>query len=267
MQLPVVFLAAIVSAVTFVNGNKERYSRYHVNSNNDDSTERRFKPKPRIALPEIPVYSGDYDDNDDDVNDNTDETSECKLKVECKHRKGERGERGFPGRRGVRGPRGMTGPPGLVGLHGFPGPKGEAGVPGNCGSTVFFLAVLDTDLGPLNGTMLKYTSVSYSSHSAYESQKGKFTVPESGVYLLNIAVTAQTGKTAAVELFKSGEEEDELVLTVFGTSLPYLSTSSNNIYLSLFEDQVLYLIARRGMQSYFNGRHTVFSGHLIGRAE
>ncbi|XP_060064408.1 C1q-related factor-like [Ylistrum balloti] len=226
MYWTTLFTLAITLAVSLVNGDKEKYSRY--------------SPLPNPPPPP---------EKDDDA------TSGCNLKVECKNRKG---EPGIPG---------LIGVPGLPGPFGFPGLKGQKGEQGTeelTRSGVSFFAALNENIGPLNGQVMKYDYVLLNEGSAYNSTSGKFTVPFSGVYVFNIVVAAQHGKSASVQLFQTSDGEDQVVVTVWSESIPNWSPSSNTVYLSLQQGQKVYLLANRDLNSYyFANMYTTFSGHML----
>ncbi|XP_033758837.1 C1q-related factor-like [Pecten maximus] len=209
MYLSVICIVAILSTVTLVNGDKEKYSNYYANR------KQLHKEKPSRGLGPLPSPHAKEDDDD--------ETSGCTLKVECKNKKG---EPGYPG------PAGLPGHPGPRGVNGYDGQKGEKGESGLSGSPVSFLVALDSNAGPLDGQVLKYKQVLVNHGSAYNTDRGIFTAPYSGVYVFNIVVAAMEGKTAAVQLFQTGEGDDQWVVTVWAESLPSWGTSSNTIYLS-----------------------------------
>ncbi|XP_021348748.1 complement C1q-like protein 4 [Mizuhopecten yessoensis] len=243
MHLPLIFISAILLAVTLVNGDKEKYSNYYAN--------RKQQNLKRVSLlePERPPPTTDEED----------ESPGCILKVECKSRKGEPGFPGIPGEDGIRG---LTGFQGLAGMKGGPGDSGGSGSP------VAFFAALDKNKGPLIDQVLPYKRVVVNHGSAYDPVTGKFTAPSSGVYVFNMVVAAQKGEKAAVKLFKTVDGVDNWVVTVLAESLPSWGTSSNTVYISLTQGQQVYLIASGDLTSYYYASmYTTFSGHLVTPAE
>ncbi|XP_060083483.1 complement C1q-like protein 3 [Ylistrum balloti] len=217
--------ALFTLAVSLVNGDKEQYSRYS------------------------PVPHPFPSTKDDDA------TSGCKLKVECKNRKGEPG---------IPGPRGIPGFDGPFGRPGEQGEKGEQGTPGTSRPHLAFFVAMDKNMGPLDSSVLKYQRVLHNHGSAYSPDTGMFTAQSAGVYVFNIVVAAQATETAAVQLFQTGEGEDQWVVTVWAESLPSWGTSSNTVYISLDQGQQVYLIARPNLNSYYYANmYTTFSGHLV----
>ncbi|XP_069140717.1 complement C1q subcomponent subunit B-like [Argopecten irradians] len=233
MHLSVICIFTLVCIAT-VSCDKDKYSNYYAKRNKMDNYDRKM---------------------DDDG------SSGCKLKVECENKRGAPGVPGLPGRDGLDGPQGPAGDQ---------GPRGMPGIPGSSRTPVSFLTAMESNAGPLDGQVLAYTSVLHNHGSGYSPTSGKFTAPEAGIYVFNIVVAAQERKTAAVQLFRSaaGEnEDDEWIVTVWAESLPSWGTSSNTIYLSLDQNQQVYLIARRNLKSYYYAsRYTTFSGHLVAPA-
>ncbi|XP_060064359.1 complement C1q subcomponent subunit C-like [Ylistrum balloti] len=233
MLLTTSFMTMFVLAVSLVNGDKVKYSKIYSNRKPQVSDEKYYKPSPPLESYE-------------------DENAGCTLKVECKNRKGEPGS---------AGPRGLTGLPGVPGL---PGQKGESGT--SRPHLAFFVA-MEKNMGPLDSSVLKYQRVLHNHGSAYSKDTGMFTAQSAGVYVFNIVVAAQERKTAAVQLFQTGEGEDQWVVTVWAESLPSWGTSSNTVYLSLDQGQQVYLIARPNLNSYYYASmYTTFSGHLVAPA-
>ncbi|XP_033758836.1 complement C1q tumor necrosis factor-related protein 6-like [Pecten maximus] len=242
MHLSVICMVAILSTVTLVNGDKEKYSNYYANR------KQLHKEKPSRGLGPLPPPLPKEEEDDD-------ETSGCTLKVECKNKKGEPGYPGPEGLPGLFGPRGV---------NGYDGQKGEKGEPGLSGFPVSFLAALDANEGPLDGQVLKYKQVLINRGLAYDKETGIFTAPSPGVYVFHIVVAAMEGQKAAVQLFQTGDGDDQWVVTVWAESLPSWGTSSNTIYLPLTQGQRVYLIARPNLNSYYYaGRYTTFSGHKV----
>ncbi|XP_069115143.1 complement C1q-like protein 4 [Argopecten irradians] len=231
MHLSVICIFILVCIVTRVSGDKEKYWNHYAKRNKMDN--------------------GDYQMDDDG-------SSGCKLKVECENKRGATGLPGLPGLNGHDGPQGPKGDQ---------GPRGNPGLPGSYRTPVSFCVAMEPNAGPLEGQVLAYSSVLHNQGSGYNSTSGKFTAPEAGVYVFNIVVAAQEGKSAAVQLIRSvadDNQDDEGIVTVWAESLPRWGTSSNTIYLSLDQNQQVYLIARRGLKSYYYaGRYTTFSGHLV----
>lgn len=190
----------------------------------------------------------------------TSEEGVCEMEITCRMIEGNatlpiklpfKGPRGPPGSTGEKGERGDDGIPGLPGLPGKSAEKIQ--------KVAFFVGLYE-NIGPITDHAdIVFDRVVTNVGAGYNSKTGRFTSPVNGTYQFNIIISAQGRQKAAVMILKNGG----MVATVWAESIPYWSTASNIVILSLEKgDQVWLMLLNRA--SYLHGyMYSTFSGFLI----
>jgi len=187
----------------------------------------------------------------------------CDLEVKCKGTDGTSIGGALPVKLPIRGPRGPPGTPGEKGPRGDDGLPGLPGLPGmsaQLSKKVAFFAGLTQNMGPVTEhTDIVFDRTITNIGSAYDSSTGRFTSPVNATYNFNVVIAAQGRQKAAAMILKNGA----MVNTVWAESVPYWSTASTNVVLSLDKgDQVWLMLLNRA--SHLHGyMYSTFSGFII----